>query len=286
MKPLLEHLESLLNEPIKKICPVSGGDISTAHKVETAHGLYFVKSSNDPNAFPMYEAEAKGLRQLAATNTIAIPKTHTTGQFEGVSYLVMEFVESKRPSEKDFERLGSKLAELHRTTMPPFFGNDHDNFIGSLPQCNQQHVDWATFYVRERLLPQIKMGWQQNLLSKQQIPSTAKMLDVCQNLFGKVTPSLLHGDLWGGNYLIASNGTPYLIDPAVYAGHSAVDLAMSRLFGGFGTSFYEAYHEVIPPHQNQRQCNDVYQLYYLLVHLNLFGSSYRNSVLVLLKQYF
>ncbi len=287
MKPLLEqHLESLLNEPVKKTRPVSGGDISSAHQVETAHGLYFVKSSNDPNAYRMYDAEAKGLQQLAATNTIAVPQTHTAKQFEGISYLVMEFVESQRPSEKDFERLGHQLAKLHQAATNGLFGNNHDNFIGSLPQSNQQHADWATFYVQERLLPQIKMAIRQNLLSEQQMRATKKMFDVCQSLFGEVALSLLHGDLWGGNYLIASNGTPYLIDPAAYSGHSEVDLAMSRLFGGFGTSFYGAYYEVITPHQNQPQLNDLYQLYYLLVHLNLFGSSYLGGVLRILKRYF
>jgi len=283
---LKQHLETILGEPVKTISAVSGGDISNAHMVTTANERYFVKRSNDSSASAMYEAETKGLQQLAATNTIKVPIIFKIGHLGDVSYLVMEHVESKRPSEQDFERLGYQLAQLHLAWTATRFGNDHDNFIGSLPQSNRQHIDWATFYVEERLLPQLEMAMRQELLSKQQIPPATKMRDVCQYFFGEVRPSLLHGDLWGGNYLISTDGIPYLIDPAVYVGHSEVDLAMSRLFGGFGNAFYRAYHEIISPHENQKDCNDIYQLYYLLVHLNLFGSSYRSSVLRILGKYF
>ena len=283
---LQQHLEILLGEPIKAVTPVSGGDISNAHKVETAHARYFVKSSSGSSALAMYEAEAKGLLQLAATNTVAVPKVYTTRRFTGYSYLVMEFVESKRPSKRNLELFGQQLAQLHRAQTDALFGNDHDNFIGSLPQSNRQHIDWATFYAKERLWPQLKMAVKSNLLSDTQLPNTENILNTCQQFFGDVAPSLLHGDLWGGNYLISTDGTPYLIDPAVYVGHSEVDLAMSRLFGGFGNGFYNAYHEIIPPHENQQELNDLYQLYYLLVHLNLFGSSYQGSVLRVLQRYF
>lgn len=281
-----QHLQILLGESIKAVSPVSGGDISRAHSVETSHTGYFVKSSSGRHAPAMYEAEAKGLQQLKATKTIEVPEVYKSGNIDGVSYLVMEFVTSKQPSERDFEHLGRQLAQLHLAETDPQFGNDYDNFIGSLPQSNRQHKDWATFYTEERLVPQLKMAVELKLLSEKQLPATENMLKTCQNLFGQVTPSLLHGDLWGGNYLISIDGVPYLIDPAVYIGHSEVDLAMSRLFGGFGTSFYESYHDIIPPHENQKELNDIYQLYYLLVHLNLFGSSYRGSVLRILQRYF
>ena len=118
------------------------------------------------------------------------------------------------------------------------------------------------------------------------IPATGKMEQVCSGLFGTVNPSLLHGDLWGGNYLISLDGTPYLIDPAVYYGHSEMDLAMTRLFGGFSSSFFNTYYDIVPPHPHQSDLTALYQLYYLLVHLNLFGTSYLPGVQRTLTKYF
>ncbi|WP_343486485.1 fructosamine kinase family protein [Allomuricauda sp. d1] len=281
-----KHLEDQLSEEIKQKSHVSGGDISNAYKIDTAKSTYFVKSSSDDQALKMYEAEAKGLQQIAATKTIATPKVITKGEFEGSDYLVLEFIASKRPNLQDFERLGVQLASLHQAKNDAVFGNDHDNFIGSLPQCNKRHQNWAEYYVQERLVPQLHMAEQKSLLTIAQIPETEILLNRCRQLLGEVPPSLLHGDLWGGNYLITTDGTPYLIDPAVYVGHSEVDIAMTKLFGGFGESFYKAYHEIIPPNENQSELTDIYQLYYLLVHLNLFGSSYLGSVLRILKKYF
>ena len=234
----------------------------------------------------MYQAEAKGLQRLAATQTIAVPEVVLVDEHEGDAYLVMYYVKSKRPAPYDFEQLGRQLAKLHQTATNAAFGNDHDNYIGSLPQSNSSKADWPTFYVKERLLPQYKLAGHKGLLSAQQLPSEESLVPVCTSLFGKVKPALLHGDLWGGNFLIATDGSPYLIDPAVYYGHSEVDLAMSKLFGGFGGQFYSAYHEIIPPHDNQSALTEIYQLYYLLVHLNLFGRSYLGSVLQITERYF
>ncbi|MBK5195129.1 MAG: fructosamine kinase family protein, partial [Proteiniphilum sp.] len=217
--------------------------------------------------------------------TIAVPHVHLVDSFEGTSFLLMEFIESKRADGSDYRRLGAALAQLHQCTQADY-GFSADNFIGSLPQSNQAHSKWADFYWTERILPQLQRAVRDGMLSKKEIPAEDKAIPLFNNLFGDVKPSLLHGDLWGGNYLIATDGTPYLIDPALYYGHSMVDISMSRLFGGFGAEFYNAYHEIIPQPVSYTEQIELYQLYYLLVHLNLFGSGYYSSVLSILKRYF
>lgn len=233
----------------------------------------------------MFQGEQKALQTIEATQTIAVPYVHLVDSFENKSFLLMDFVESKRPDSSDFQRLGTQLAELHQCSQSNF-GFSDDNFIGSLPQSNTTHKNWVEFYWKERILPQLEMALDNQLLRKDEIPEAEKTIAVFNRFFGNVTPSLVHGDLWGGNYLIASNGTPYLIDPATYFGHLMVDIAMSKLFGGFGQSFYDAYHEINPKSENYSQQIELYQLYYLLVHLNLFGSGYYSSVSSVLRKYF
>lgn len=279
-------MERVLGGKIQNTISISGGDISNTNGLVTANGLYFIKSSKEVQASMMYGAEAKGLQQMANTNTIKVPKVICTGTNEGLSYLILEYIEAKRPDSEDFERLGIQIAGLHKVATFKSFGNKNDNYIGSLAQSNTEHCNWSEFYVAERLIPQLKLAIDKGLLGTGELPLEEKMAAVCNSLFGEVGPSLLHGDFWRGNYLISKAGTPYLIDPAVYCGHSEVDLAMSKLFGGFDSIFYQAYHEIIPAHENQAELTEIYQLYYLLVHLNLFGSSYYSSVLNILKKYF
>ena len=167
-----------------------------------------------------------------------------------------------------------------------FFGWDTNNYIGSLPQRNTKDQSWVMFYIEQRLSPQFDMARTQGLLSEGEIPSVDKMKKVLGEILSDVKPSLLHGDLWGGNYLISAKGIPYLIDPAVYYGHSEVDIAMSQLFGGFSSAFYDSYERVMPLDKLSEDRIKIYQLYYLLVHLNLFGRSYFSSVNAILKSYF
>ncbi|MEO0901357.1 MAG: fructosamine kinase family protein [Bacteroidota bacterium] len=280
------HLEAVLGSPILRNQSISGGDIANASAVETATDRFFIKTSTKPWAEELFKSESRGLKQIKATQTITVPKVYAEGAFDQTGYLVLEFIESKRPDSGDFERLGQKLAELHRVIQPNEYGAPFDNYIGHLPQSNTMESSWVTFYVEQRLLPQIQLACKKGLLNRETIPPTENLQEVCDIIMGKITPSLLHGDLWGGNFLIATDGTPVLIDPSTYVGHSEVDLAMSRLFGGFGSSFYAAYHEQIKPHPRQKDLIEMYQLYYLLVHLNLFGSSYKNSVLTIINKYF
>ena len=285
MRNYLSYIADTLSEEIVSARPLTGGDISSAYLLKTGERTYFLKVNNKPFAEEMFRAEHKGLQAIADTRTIAVPHVHLVDSYEGNSFLLMDFIVSKRPDSADYQRLGAEVAQLHQCTLDDF-GFSDDNFIGSLPQSNRPHSTWASFYWAERILPQLQRAVGENLLSRKEIPAENKAISRFSDCFGEVKASLLHGDLWGGNYLITKEGTPYLIDPALYYGHAMVDISMSHLFGGFGTEYYDAYHEIIPKPANYAEQMELYQLYYLLVHLNLFGSGYHSSVSSILKRYF
>lgn len=285
MQEVLFHISQEIGEDIVSHHPISGGDISSAYLLQTETKKYFLKVNSKPFASAMFHAEQKGLQAIGKTQTIAVPHVHLVDSAGGKLFLLMDFVEAKRPDAADFRRFGEQLAQLHQCAQSNF-GFLSDNFIGSLPQSNHPHTDWAVFYWYERIFPQLKMACDRQLLNTKEIPTHENALPVFNEIFGNVNPSLLHGDLWAGNYLISTDRTPYLIDPATYCGHAMVDIAMSRLFGGFGPSFYDAYHGIIPKTGNYQQQIELYQLYYLLVHLNLFGKGYYSGVLSILQRYF
>ncbi|APY11741.1 fructosamine kinase [Seonamhaeicola sp. S2-3] len=278
------HIEDQISEKIQTIKPVSGGDISEAYVITTKSQNYFIKI-NTSDKLSMFKEEVNGLKAIANTKTIATPKIYQYGTFNNKSFVLMAWIDTKTPTSKDLKTLGTQLANLHKSTAT-HFGFKNDNFIGSLPQSNKKHQNWTNFYVEERLQPQLKLAKSKQLLNPAEIPSTNQLKNILKPLFTDVKPSLLHGDLWSGNYIIASNGTPYLIDPAVYYGHNEVDIAMTKLFGGFSNDFYNAYFKIFPANSNTNQRIEIYQLYYLLVHLNLFGSSYYGSVKSILKKHF
>ncbi|MET2984108.1 fructosamine kinase family protein [Aureibaculum conchae] len=285
METFIAFLSKKLRESILKYRSISGGDISNAFLLSSEKQDYFLKINSNPNALDMFKAEQKGLTTIAKTNTIKTPKIIDCGKFEDNAYLLLENIPSKQPTDNDFEKLGHQLAELHLVTTTEF-GFDSDNFIGSLPQSNHKNKNWVTFYTKERLMPQLKLAVKDKLLNAKEIPEEEEILEVIHNFCKKSTSTLLHGDLWSGNFLIDKYGEPYLIDPAVYYGHNEVDIAMSQLFGGFPPSFYKSYHSLIPKSPHCKDCIKLYQLYYLLVHLNLFGKSYYGSVKQIIKNYF
>ena len=280
-----DTLSSYLKAELKQIQPISGGDIAEAFVVHTTTDRFFVKHQKGKQALAMLKAEQLGLETIAATNTIATPQVIDCISYDHGALLLLEYITPKAATTSDFSRLGDGLAALHRCSSNTF-GFAQDNFIGSLPQLNSQHQDWSSFYIHERLLPQLLLAQSKELLEQNEIPNITVMEERCKALFQKVQPSLLHGDLWSGNYLISENGTPFLIDPAVYYGDREVDLAMTQLFGGFDLPFYQAYHNTFALENGANERVELYQLYYLLVHLNLFGRSYYGSVIRLLKSYF
>lgn len=285
-KDLKAHIEYLLCVKISKIRPISRGDISKAYLLESETERFFCKVNKGAQAFEMFQVEKSGIEAISKSKTIATPKILLCEKLEKAGFLLMEYIQPKKATSKEMELFGHQLAALHQFSGSETFGWNADNFIGSLPQSNKEQSSWVKFYVQKRLLPQLRMANDLSLLSSNELPSEEQLLKTCQNLFPKIKPSLLHGDLWSGNYLISENGTPYLIDPAVYFGHNEVDIAMTALFGGFDSSFYNTYSEHFPKVGGEKERSEIYQLYYLLVHLNLFGSSYKSSVIRILKAYF
>ncbi len=281
---LKEYISSLYGN-ISSISPLSGGDVSSVYKVTSTNGDFVAKTGSVKQHYALLEAEMKGLTLLSTQNAIATPEVHKLITLNNTACLLMDFIPAKTPISSDMEKFGYQLAELHTNTSDTF-GAATDNFIANLPQSNTLCNNWVEFFINERLFPQFNIALQNGLLNQNDIPEKAKMFNILSPIVQTVKPSVLHGDLWSGNYLIHENGTPYLIDPSAYYGHSMVDIAMTKLFGGFSPSFYQAYHSMIKPDSNAQQLTEIYQLYYLLVHLNLFGSGYKNSVLKIIQQFF
>ena len=197
---LKAYISNFTNKPITNFSSISGGDISTAYRIETSNNSYFLKVNRNPDALKMFLLEANGLQLIAKTNTIQTPKVIACDIFEDVAFLLLEFIESKPPSNRDFENLGHQLADLHKYTSDNF-GLDEDNFIGRLSQSNSQHKSWIDFYTFERLLPQLELAEQKQLLSDKECPTKQHIKTQLQPFFEGTRPSLLHGDLWSGNFL-------------------------------------------------------------------------------------
>ncbi len=282
---LQESLERLIGAQLTKALPVSGGDIARAYLLHTSTDRLFCKYLQNSQAYDMFRSERDGLEAIRANGKIKTPEVHYCAKIETGAVLIMDYIEARRPSTSDMFTFGAQLASMHKVGAEDF-GWISDNYIGSLTQSNRKHLNWVDFYVEERLEPQLEMAKKKALLTEEELPPREVMKKTLREIAGEVGPSLLHGDLWAGNYMISAEGVPYLIDPATYFGHSEIDIAMSRLFGGFQDSFYQAYEEVLPSEGLMDDRIKIYQLYYLLVHLNLFGGSYYSGVKAILKSYF
>jgi len=270
-------LEPIFGLEILSHQPVRGGDIAASYLLQTKQGPLFVKMLQGLAAYDVLKAEEEGLTALKQAGVISVPAVYQCAKTSFGAALLMEYIPAGRGSDASQEALGRGLALLHQST-DEAFGWKRDNYIGSLPQNNLRKASWASFFARHRLAFQFDLALSSNLLEARQVPAVEAMIQRISSLVPEVRPALLHGDLWGGNYLISEEDIPYLIDPSVYFGHSEVDLAMSRLFGGFSSRFYDAYFEVSPAQPGFEDRMALYQLYYLLVHLNLFGPSYLAAV--------
>ena len=222
----------------------------------------------------MFEAEAKGLEEMKALNCVRIPDVICHGQTESHSYLVLEYIELGNLQGHASKLLGTQLAQLHRHTQP-FFGWHIDNTIGSTPQNNTREHDWPTFWKKYRLGPQLKLARQNGFNGKLQIKGE-QLIEQLHHFFYNYepSPSLLHGDLWGGNAAADSQGNPVIFDPTCYYGDRETDIAMTELFGGFGPDFFNAYHAEYPLDSAYNTRKKLYNLYHILNHVNLFGGGY------------
>ena len=255
---------------------VSGGSINQCSGFETASGPIFVKHGS-ADCLPVFEAEAAGLAELARANALRVPDVLTVGAEDEVAFLVLEWLDLKPASSRSEQQLGERLALQHRVTRDRF-GWDRDNTIGSTPQSNRSCTDWIEFLREQRLLPQLRMA-KQNGAGSDVIDRGQQLCERLHVFFAtyRPVPSLLHGDLWGGNWGADRNGEPVLFDPSVYFGDREADLAMTRLFGGFGASFYAAYRSAWPLDAGADVRVTLYNLYHVLNHFNLFGGGYQRQ---------
>jgi protein-ribulosamine 3-kinase len=288
--PLFKHLCALLDQwapgetgkPVFR--SVSGGSINEAGVISKGSTTAFVKW-NDATRYPgMFESEARGLRLLADPGNAVVPRVLKQGTEGGTSFLVLEYIQPCNADAESADHFGEMLARLHRNTAP-CFGLDHDNYMGSLIQRNTFHDSWNSFFINERLIPQIKPARDKEELSKGDSLAFERLFVHLPEIIPEEPPALVHGDLWSGNYLTSKNKQTWLIDPAAAYGHREVDIAMSKLFGGFHPRFYQIYQQHFPLQHGWEQRIPLFQLYPLLVHVNLFGGGYAGSVKEILKRF-
>ena len=260
--------------------PVSGGDISDAWRLKTRSGDIFLKTGPG-QAREQFAAEAEGLGEIAATKTIRVPAVLATGAIDGGAFLALEWMQFGPANAKVEAKLGEQLALMHECTHRSY-GWHRDNTIGLTPQHNSHSDNWVEFFRERRLKFQLRLARENGFGGELQTRGT-QLLKRLPGFFdaGETEAALLHGDLWGGNWASA-DGEAVVFDPAVYYGDREADIAMTRLFGGFGPAFYAAYEARWPKRAgySERQC--LYQLYHVLNHLNLFGSGYLGRALQLI----
>ena len=263
---------------------VTGGDINEAVVVTATDGRRFFAKFNKAELLLMFSAEAEALREIQASKTIRVPAPIAEGKGDGHSVLVLEYLEFGRPTPSTFEQLGEQLAAMHRNSAA-HFGWKRDNTIGSTAQINTPGNDWANFYRENRLRPQ--------LVLTQERGAPGSLIDAGERLLASVpaffttyhpVPSLLHGDLWGGNWAADANGKPVIYDPALYYGDRETDLAMTELFGGFDDRFYHSYRHAWPCDPGYDTRKVLYNLYHVLNHFNLFGGSYAQQANGMIEQ--
>lgn len=278
---LLFEIAEHENLKLKNFQRLAGGDINAVFLLVTSTEKYVIKL-NDKSAFPnLFQEEALALEALAKTNSFRIPNVICTGACKNQSYLIMEYIETGTEKKSFWEDFGIHLAELHGNTNN-HFGWESQNYIGSLQQYNNLCTNSADFYISKRLQPQLKQAQEKGFTFQH-------LDDFYANVAAFIPkgekPALIHGDLWSGNYMIDANHKPVLIDPAICFASREMDLAMMQLFGGFPNRVFEVYQEYFPLPSDWKSRIELYQLYYLLVHLNLFGSSYLNRVQQIIKGY-
>jgi len=262
----------------------SGGCINMSVRAQTEQGDFFIKW-NELEFQDMFEKEALGLESLAQVEALVIPKVIGTGNIEAKAFIVQEFLDKVTPTTADHQLLGEGLAQLHYLQVDRY-GFDMENYIGRLRQKNDRESSWITFFKRHRLEVQLGLAIYNGEVDEKFVQDMKAFLNKLDTILPESPPSLLHGDLWNGNVFFTAQG-PALFDPAPYYGAREMDIAMTKLFGGFDESFYDAYHASYPLDPNFEELVDVYNLYPLMVHVNLFGanSGYLGMVKRIIQRY-
>ena len=272
---------------------LSGGDINKAYGLTLTTGQHIFMKANAKDNADFFTAEAAGLQAIADTHVIGTPRILCCGTDDGedvgYSFLLLEYIQSAGRRKDYWEVLAQELAAIHTVPVPVEgalhqYGFPQNNFIGARPQNNSWSDSWITFFRDQRLAPQFRDA--DSYFSNGDRTKITKLLDNLERfLVEPEYPSLLHGDLWSGNVMCGPDGKAMLIDPACYIGHREADLAMTQLFGGFPPAFYEEYKKAAPLQPGYEERRDLYNLYQLLNHLNLFGPTYLNPVLSIVDEY-
>lgn len=252
---------------------VGGGSINQAFRITDGDRDYFLKL-NRAAQYAMFEAEALGLRAMADTQTIRVPKPICWGTADGSCYIVMEYLPLGNNSRDSWYQMGQDLAAMHRVSSDRGFGWQRDNTIGDTPQKNPWTADWVEFYVEHRLRYQFQLAHRRG-----NFPRQDELMAAVPSLLAGHTPapSLVHGDLWSGNASVTVDGTPVILDPATYYGDREVDIAMSELFGRFPQPFYDGYNDAYALAPGYETRKILYNLYHILNHFNLFGGGYSSQ---------
>lgn len=282
-RALSAGLEAVLGDRVASLHPVGGGDVDRAFAVVMAGGERLfakVASDADRRSADRFRLEARGLAWLAEPRALAVPAVRAC--LASPPALVLEWIEPGPAARTD--ALGRGLAALHRAGAPGF-GAFPDNFIGPLPQPNDDRPTWARFYAERRIAPMVRRARDAGALDAADARAFEALCAVMEERAGPAEPpARLHGDLWSGNVVDGADGRPWLVDPAAYGGHREMDLAMMRLFGGFPERCFAAYDEAAPLAPGWRERVPLWQLYPLLVHVNLFGGGYRSQLIRALAQ--
>lgn len=283
------QLSKLLSHVLSKDVSVSniqmqgGGCINKAAVLETSEGKMFVKW-NYSNLHNMFDVEVKGLEILRSAGEMVIPNVLGLIEEHDESFLFLEMIEPQKQEPRFWADFGVRLAKLHRHTSRSF-GLEYDNYIGSLPQKNNQMDSWVDFFYQNRLMAQLNLAFENHKMDRSIMIHFENLYKRLNEILPVEAPALLHGDLWGGNVLKATDGTVSLIDPAVYYGHREMEMAYTKLFDNNPIEFYWAYNEEFPLASGFKERIEIYNLYPLLVHVNLFGGGYVNQVKKIVSKY-
>jgi fructosamine-3-kinase len=269
---------------------LGGGSINDAALVRCDQQRMVLKW-NSAGLYRMFEVEESGLQLLRENKGILhVPEVAGTGldEAEDLSWILMEYIPTGQGTKKAQQNFGRGLAIMHRSAAKNgrrAFGLEYDNYIGRLPQKNTTDQDWSSFFASQRIRPQLERAIQSGLMPSQCMDELERIIPKLSDIFPHEPPALLHGDLWGGNYLYTTDETAALIDPAVYYGHREMELAFTMMFGRFAGGFYDAYEEEWPLEPGFEQRKDLCNLYPVLVHVNLFGHGYTAQARSILKKY-
>jgi len=280
---IIDHLWETHQLTCQGAAVLSGGCIHHAQRIDTQEGAFFLKY-NAAGSGHNFAVESKGLALLGEKGGIRVPKVLGHHQCGTYAYLLTEFILPQARNKSYWEDLGTSLAQLHQVTAPQF-GLDHNNYIGALPQRNHWHDNWGTFYVEERLRPMLGMARERQRMTVSDQQAVEDLFLKLPQMLPLEAPALIHGDLWGGNLLCGPGGKAVLIDPAVYYGHREIELAFMSLFDHQPAEFFESYESVYPLASGWPERIQPYLLYPLLVHVNLFGGNYVQSVRQIVQRY-